>query len=160
VAYDKRIKLDPDPMPLKPAILVLMHRKKRMAYIGYTSNARGRAAVLASMIRHRDSAGRSLLRGLPEGGVEDFTLTALKVGLEPALADKMVRQVQKRFERDGLKMFGANRSAVGQVVLDGERMTIVEAMKRTGSKQQYQAIYRRLQRGWDPKEAFDLVGRE
>ena len=159
MAYDKRMKLDPDPMPLRPAILLLMHKKKRMAYVGYTSNARGRAAVLASMIRHRDN-GRSLLRALPEGGVEDFSLTALNVGLAPEAADKTVRAVQKRFERGGMKMFGANRSAMPRVVLDGQAMTIVEAMKKTGSKRQYQAIYRRLMRGWDPKEAFDLVERE
>jgi hypothetical protein len=159
MTYDKRISLDPDPMPLKPAILVLLHRKKRMAYVGYTSNARGRAAVLGSMIRHRDESERSLLRGLPEGGVGDFSIDAISVGLEAEAADKTVRKVQLRLEREGYKMFGANRSATPKVVLDGEAMTIVEAMKRTKTKNSYQTTYRRLQRGWDPKEAFGLIGR-
>jgi len=160
MAYDKRMQLKPDPMPLKPAVLVLVHRKRKMAYVGYTSNARGRAAVLGSMIRHRDTSERSLLRGLPEGDVEDFSLEAFHVGIEPEVADKAVRRMQKVLVGKGLKMFGANRSAVGRVELDGQRMTIVEAMKKYGTKQGYQAVYRRLQRGWDPKEAFDLVQRD
>ena len=53
MAYDVPLKSDPTPMPLRPAILILTHKRKRAAFISYTSNARGRAAVLASMIRHR-----------------------------------------------------------------------------------------------------------
>jgi hypothetical protein len=59
MAYEVQIKSDPSPMPLAPAILVLMHKRRRTAFIGYTTNARGRAAVLASAIRHREDAART-----------------------------------------------------------------------------------------------------
>ena len=56
MAYETQIRSDPSPMPLAPAILVLLHKRRKAAFIAYSTNARGRAAVLASSIRHRDEA--------------------------------------------------------------------------------------------------------
>jgi hypothetical protein len=45
------------------------------------------------------------------------------------------------------------------VVLDGKRMTIVEAMEVAKCKEGYQTVYRRIQRGWSVKEALNLAER-
>lgn len=157
MAYDVSLRSDPSPMPLAPAILILLHKRKRAAFIGYTTNARGRAGVLTSAIRHRDSALRNHLRGLPEGEVKDFALMAVNIGLDKRSADERVERLQAKFERDGFKLFGGSRSALGKVTLNGKRMTIVEAMEEAKCKAQYQTVYRRLQRGWTVKEALDLA---
>jgi hypothetical protein len=168
-------------MPLGSAILMLKHRRKRAVYFTYTTNARGRAAVLVSMIRHRKEAEESqkewdryersrngpkpkskrmtTIADLPEGGVEDFQLYALEEGLKARDGDAKVAAYEKKAEKEGFKLFGKTRSAIPKVLLDGKRMSIVEAMKRTGVNAGYQAIYRRLLRGWDAKEAFGLVPR-
>jgi hypothetical protein len=43
--------------------------------------------------------------------------------------------------------------------LYGKRMTIVEAMEAAGTKENYQTVYRRIQRGWKVKEALGLTER-
>src|SRR5262245_8190726 len=127
MAYDTTLKTDPSPMPLKPAILILLHKRRKMAFVAYTTNARGRAAVLTSMIRHRPAEEgngakppktgkkkeyRNHLRDLPEGSVKDFALLATNIGLEARKANDMVEKLQKKFERDGFTLFGGTRSAL------------------------------------------------
>jgi len=159
MAYDVQIKSDPSPMPLAPAILILMHKRRRSAFIAYSSNARGRAAVLASSIRHRDDAERNHLRDLPPGDITDFALMAVNVGLDRKEADDKVEKLQRKFERDGFKLFGGSRSAMPKITLDGKRMSIVEAMEVAKCKENYQTVYRRIQRGWKTKEALGLTDR-
>ena len=187
MAYDIQLKTDPNPMPLKPAVLVLIHKRRRQVFVSYTTNARGRTAVLASMIRHRPGSKlqrsatangkpavgsaratgggrkpkvmRNHLRDLPEGTVADFAVMAMNVGLEPKKADAQVEKVGRMFERKGFTIFGGARSAIPKVVLDGKRMTIVEAMEVAKAKDSYQTVYRRIQRGWPVKEALGLVER-
>jgi len=159
MAYETQIKSDPSPMPLAPAVLVLMHKRRRSAFIAYSSNARGRAAVLASSIRHREEAARNHLRDLPPGEIQDFALLAMHVGLDKKEADEKVAKLQRKFERDGFKLFGGSRSALPKVSLGGKRMTIVEAMVEAKTKENYQTVYRRIQRGWSVKEALGLVDR-
>lgn len=159
MAYDIQLKQDPTPMPLKPALLILMHKRRRAAFVCYTSNARGRAAVLASSIRHRDALERAHIRDLPEGAVSDFALLATRVGLEPKLADDAVERLKRKLERDGFKIFGGSRSAMPMVTLNGKRMTLAAAMVEAKTKSAYQTTYRRLQRGWPLKQALGLEER-
>lgn len=177
MAYDVQLKTDPNPMPLKPAILLLLHKRRKQVFISYTTNARGRTAVLASMIRHRPGANdggraarstgggrkvkvmRNHLRDLPEGEVKDFAVMALNIGLEPKKANEQVAKLQRKFERDGYTLFGGARSAIPKVVLDGKRMTIVDAMAVAKVKDSYQTVYRRIQRGWPVKQALGLQER-
>ena len=167
MAYDIQLKTDPSPLPLKPAVLVLIHRKRRQAFVSYTTNARGRAAVLASMIRHRPGSKvnakrktiHNHLRDLPEGGVREFAVMALHIGIEPKKGDHYVERTQRLFERKGFTLFGGARSAIPKVVLDGRRMTIVEAMAQSKAKDSYQTVYRRIQRGWPVKQALGLAER-
>jgi hypothetical protein len=159
MAYDTPLKSDPSPMPLKPAVLILLHRRRKMAFVSFTSNARGRAAVLASAIRHRDSAKRGHLKDLPDGDIKDFALLATNIGLEAKKANKTVEKLQKKMERDGFKLFGGTRSAIPKVSLNGRRMSLVEAMAEAKCKAGYQTVYRRVQRGWPVRQALDLEER-
>lgn len=160
MAYDTPLKSDPSPMPLKPAILILTHKRRRMAFISYTTNARGRAAVLASMVRHRKKTKRNHLRDLPEGDIKDFELMAVNIGLERAKGDAMVERYQRKFEKSGYRLFGGPRSAVPLIAVNGKRMTLVEAMNTHKVKENYQTVYRRIQRGWPVKQALGLEDRK
>jgi hypothetical protein len=160
VAYDLQLRSDPSPMPLKSAILLLLHKRRKAAFIGYTINARGRAAVLSSAIRHRETMERAHLRDLPEGDIRDFVLLATHVGIEAKKANAAVEKLQKKFERDGYKLFGGTRSAQPLITLNGRRMSIVEAMREAKCKAGYQTVYRRVQRGWPVKQALDLEERK
>lgn len=157
MTYDTTLKSDPSPLPLQPAILSLIHKRKKQVFVAYTSNARGRAAVLASAIRHRKKASRNHLKDLPEGEIADFVVLCTSIGLEAAKGDKAVERLQRSFEKRGFKLFGQPRSAVPAVWLNGRRMTIAEAMTEAKCKSNYQTVYRRLQRGWTAKEALDLA---
>lgn len=158
--YDVQMKQDPNPMPLKPAILILMHKRRKAAFVCYSSNARGRAAVLVSSIRHRDDLERAHLRDLPPGDVTDFALLATRIGLEAKLADEAVDRMKKKLERDGFKIFGGSRSAMPMVVLNGRRMTLAAAMEEAGTDAHYQTVYRRIERGWPLKQALELEDRQ
>ena len=159
IAYDVPLKTDPSPLPLKPAILILLHRRKKAMFIAYTTNARGRAAVLATMIRHRKTK-RNHLRDLPDGDIRDFTVVATKLDLDKREADDAVVRLQRHYEKRSFKMFGGPRSALPKVLLNGKRMTIVDAMEEAKCKDNYQTCYRRIQRGWPVKQALGLEPRE
>jgi hypothetical protein len=158
MAYDVPLKTDPSPLPLKPAILILLHRRKKAMFIAYTTNARGRAAVLATMIRHRKTK-RNHLRDLPDGDIRDFTVVATKLDLDKREADDAVVRLQRHYEKRSFKMFGGPRSALPKVLLNGKRMTIVDAMDVAGTKDNYQTVYRRIQRGWPVKQALGMEER-
>jgi hypothetical protein len=159
MAHDVQLKTDPSPLPLKPAILLLMHKRRKAVFVSYTSNARGRAAVLANAIRHRDSLKRNHLRDLPEGEVGDFVILATRIGLDPKDGDEAVEKMQRKMERDGYRLFGGTRSAQPKVFLNGRRVSLVQAMEEAKTKAGYQAVYRRIQRGWPVKQALELVER-
>ena len=156
--YDTTLRSDPDPMPLASAILTLLHRRKKQAFVAFTTNARGRAAVIASAIRHRDKMERGHLRDLPEGKVEDFALLATHIGIEASKADAAVSRLRRKLEKDGYKFFGSVRSAQPRVWLNGRRMSIAEAMEATKCKAPYQTVYRRFARGWSTKDALEMGG--
>ncbi len=156
---ETRLRSDPSPLPLQPAILVLVHPRRRKAFVSFSTNARGRGAVLATSIRHRKDSERNHLRDLPDGDIADFTLMAVDIGLDKRKADKRVEQVERSFERKGFTIFGGARSAVPKVLLDGKRYTIVEAMEMTKCKEAYQTVYRRIQRGWPVKQALGIEKR-
>ena len=160
MAYDVKVKFDPPVMPLKPALLILMHRRKKAAFVCYTSNARGRAAVLASAIRHRDDAERAHLRDLPEGEVKDFALLATRIGLEPKVADEAVDRLC--FDSSVTASASSAARAVGLpvVTFNSCRMTLAAAPPvEAKTSSHYQTVYRRLQRGWPLKAALDLEER-
>jgi hypothetical protein len=159
MAHDVVFKTDPSPLPLKPGVLLLIHKRRKAVFVTYTSNCRGRAAVLANAIRHRDKHKRNHLRDLPEGSVEDFVVLAARIGLDPKEGDDVVERMKRKMERDGYKLFGGARSAVPKVFFGGRRVSLVQAMGEAKTKTAYQAVYRRLQRGWPVKEALDLVER-
>jgi hypothetical protein len=154
MAHDTQLKTDPATLPLKPAILLLIHKRRKAVFVSYTSNARGRASVLGNAIRHRDTLKRNHLRGLPEGGVEDFVIMALRIGLDPKDANEAVERLKRKMERDGYRLFGGTRSAVPKVFFGSRRVTLVQAMEEAGTTAGYQAVYRRLQRGWSVKDAL------
>ena len=159
MAYDVQLRTDHSPMPLKPAIVILLHKRRKSAFISYTINARGRAAVLSSAIRHRETMERAHLRDLPEGDVRDFVLLATNIGIDNRKANVSVDKLRKKFERDGYKLFGGTRSAQPLVTLNGKRMSLVDAMKEAKCKAGYQTVYRRVQRGWPIKQALDIEDR-
>ena len=159
MAHDVTLKTDPSPLPLKPAVLLLIHKRRKAMFISYTSNARGRAAVIANAIRHRATLKRNHLRDLPEGDVTDFVVLATKIGLDPKQGDEAVEKLQRKYEREGYRLFGGTRSAVPKVFLNGRRMSLVDAMGEAKTKSGYQAVYRRIQRGWPVRQALELVER-
>jgi hypothetical protein len=159
MAHDVQLKCDPSPLPLKPAVLLLIHKRRKAVFVSYTSNARGRAAVLANAIRHREKLKRNHLRDLPEGDVSDFVILATKLDLPAKEGDEAVERMQRKMERDGYRLFGGTRSAVPKVFLNGRRVSLVQAMEEAKTKAGYQAVYRRLQRGWPVRQALELAER-
>src|SRR5262245_25860410 len=157
MTYNDTLKSDPSPLPLQPAILSLVNKRRRAVFVSYTTNARGRAAVFASAIRHRKKAERNHLSDLPEGDINEFVVLCTSIGIEARKGDAAVERMQRAFEKRGYKLFGRPRSAVPAVVLNGKRMSIAEAMEVSGTKSNYQTVYRRIQRGWSTKEALDLA---
>ena len=157
MTHDTTLKTDPAPLPLQPAILSLIHKKRRAVFVSYTTNARGRAAVFASAIRHRKTSERNHLRDMPAGVVTDFAVLCTSIGIEASKADAAVERLQKKFERDGFTLFGKPRSAQPAVWLNGKRMTIADAIVASGTKSNYQTVYRRILRGWSTREALDLA---
>src|SRR5262245_15011962 len=128
MSYDIKLRTQPSPLPLKPAVIILLHKRRKSAFVSYTSNARGRVSVLANVIRHREQLARKHLRDMPPGEILDFAVLAEYIGLEPERANRMVKRVKNRLINDGYKLFGGQRNAEPIVILNGKRLSIVDAM--------------------------------
>ena len=147
---------EPDVIPLKPGVFALLNRKRRFAYISYTSNLQKRSHSMSHMLLSYDASTKAYwpIRGLPKHPSDEFTFKVMSSG---AAADAMeaVARAQRKFIAKGYRIIGGHRAVSPTVTIKGKTMTLAEAV-REYSKVKYLTAYRRLERGWTVEQALGL----
>ena len=146
---------EPDVIPLTAGVFALVNRKRRFAYISYTTNLQKRSHSMSHMLLSYDADTRAYwpIRDLPKHGSDEYTFTVMQ---GPA-ADPMeaVARAQRKYMQKGYKIIGGQRAASPTIVLRGKRMTLADAV-REHSDVKYLTAYRRLERGWSVEQALGL----
>lgn len=147
---------EPDVIPLTPGVFALVNRKRRFAYVSYTSNLQKRSHSMSHMLLSRDANAKAYwpIRDLPKHPSDEYTFVVCQK--EAADPTEAVTRAQRKYLNKGYRIVGGQRASSPQVLLDGKRMTLVDAIKKSGSKIKYLTCYRRLERGWTVEQALGL----
>ena len=142
-----------------PGVYALTIKRKRTAYLAWTQNLQKRSHALAHML----DTGKSSIKDLPlkdDDGKRippsDFTFIVLRAGVSEDDADKMMVRMRKPFEEKRYKLVDGARSPIPIVELDGEVMTLTEAIAKHRPKLKYTTAWRRLQRGWTIEQTLEM----
>ena len=149
---------EPPFVPHLPGVFALVNRKRRYAYVSYTSNLQKRSHSLSHMLMRQDEDPSSYwpIRDLPKQPSDEHVFMVMNSKAPPAEALSAVANVQRAFASKGYRLIEGNRAASPSIVVAGRKMSLSDAV-REYSKLQYLTVYRRIERGWLPEEALGLV---
>lgn len=146
---------DPEVIPLLPGVFALVNKKRRFAYVSYTSNLQKRSHSLSHMLLSHDEDERAYwpIRELPKHPSDEYTF----VVMQKEAADPMeaVARAQRKWMGKSYTIIGGQRASSPMVTLRGRTMTLADAVANH-SKVKYLTAYRRLERGWTVEQALGL----
>jgi hypothetical protein len=148
---------DPVLIPRKPGVFALINKKRRLAYVAFTSDLQKRSHSLAHMLVNPKTHWS--LKDLPKHPAGEFTFTIVAELAHPAAANKSVRIIQaaeKEIAKKNYRLIDGSRSAVPMVEYKGEHMPLTEAMEKSKCKAKYITVWRRIDRGWTVEQALDI----
>lgn len=150
---------EPDVIPLAAGVFALINRKRRFAYVSYTSNLQKRSHSMSHMLLAHDADPKVYwpIKDLPKHPSDEFTFKVMVEGsfAHPNKAAEAVAAAQRKFVRKGYRLIAGQRATNPMVTLRGKRMTLADAVRETG-KVKYLTAYRRLERGWTVEQALGL----
>jgi hypothetical protein len=144
---------DPIVVPRKAGIYALANKKRRYAYIAYSRNLQKRSHGLAHMLTHPEAWS---IANLPRHPAEEWTFMTLRQDITPEQSGRMIANIRRQFEEKNYTVIDGSRSPLPTIELDGEKMTLVDAIAKAGCKDQYITVWRRLKRGWSVRQAIGM----
>jgi hypothetical protein len=97
------------------------------------------------------------IRDLPKHPSDEFTFKVMRLDAkhdgDSSLA--AVASAQKKLMAQGFRIITGHRATSPTIKLDGRRMTLADAV-RDYSDVKYLTVYRRIERGWQVKQALGL----
>lgn len=150
---------EPAVVPLKRGVFALVNKKRRFAYIAFTSNLQKRSHSMSHMLLAQDKSKKAYwpIKDLPKHPSDEFTFVVERQkGVTNENSMAQVALVQRAYQGKGYKVIDGQRSASPMVTYKGKKMSLVDAIKASGSKVKYLTAYRRLERGWSVEQALGL----
>jgi hypothetical protein len=142
-----------------PGVFALSIKSRRTAYLAWTQNLQKRSHALAHMLDSGKSSIKDLPLTDPEGKripPSDYTFIVLRENVGQDDADRWMARLRKPFEDKRYKLVGGARSPIPIVELNGETMTLTEAIATHRPKLKYTTAWRRLKRGWTIEQTLDM----
>ena len=146
---------DPVLIPRRPGVFLLTNRKRRLVYVAYSSDLQKRSHSLAHMLVNPKTHWS--IKDLPKHPPGEFTFQVLAENVSPAAASKVIATAEKDARSKNYRVVGGSRSATPMVTLDGEYLTLSDAIVRSRCKSNYITVWRRLDRGWTVEQALGLA---
>lgn len=159
MASDKIMGREPIHIQGVPGIFALTNKSRRVAYLAWSQNLQKRSHALAHML----ASGKSSIKDLPMRDSDgkkipagDYMFIVLRENVPDEDADRWLARAKKPFEEKRYRLIEGSRSPIPIVELDGETMTLTEAIAKNAPKLKYTTAWRRLQRGWTVEQALDI----
>lgn len=150
---------EPDDIPLTPGVFALLNRKRRFAYVSYTSNLQKRSHSMSHMLLSHDAdpAVYWPIRDLPKHDSGEYTFRVIRADRKHAGGESLVAvaTAQRRLLAKGFRIISGHRATSPTIRLYGRNMTLVDAVDAY-SDIKYITVYRRIERGWTLKQALGI----
>lgn len=148
---------EPPYVPAAAGVFALLNRKRRFAYVAYTSSLQKRSHSLAHMLASHDRDPKSYwpIRDLPKHPSDEFSFVVLADAVKPDQSLGAVAVAQKAFAAKSYRIVGGHRAAAPLITFGGRKISLAVAV-REHSDVVYITAYRRLMRGWTPRQALGL----
>lgn len=144
---------DPVTIPRSPGVYALVNKKRRYAYIAFSANMQKRSHSMSYMLQNPETWA---IAQLPIHPAEEWTFMVVKENVEPEAAQRVIKATTKEFTERNYSVVGGGRSAVPTIDFEGTKVTLVDAIARSGCKDQYITVWRRLKRGWTVNQALGI----
>lgn len=161
------MKREPATVPAKPGVYAIVNKKRRFAYVAYTTTLMKRSHSIAYMLKKHDEYRASTdpkhpepywsISELPKHDSDEYTFMTLAVDVRPGDASDAVLQAQELLRGKRYAIVDGNRTNSETVTFQGKPMALTDALARSGSKVKYATAYRRLQRGWTIEQVLGLA---
>ena len=145
---------DPVLIPRKPGVFALLNKKRRLAYVAYSSDLQKRSHSLAHMLQNPRTHWS--LKDLPKHPAGEFMFTVVADDVPPDRAPRFIGAAERSARSKNYRVVEGSRSAVPMVHFDGDFITLADAMVRSRCKTKYITVWRRLDRGWSVEQALGL----
>jgi len=145
---------DPVLIPRKPGVFMLLNRKRRLAYVAYTSDLQKRSHSLAHMLQNPKTHWS--LKDLPRHPPGEFTFMVVADTINERAAARIIRAAETEIAAKNYRLVSGSRGAVPMVTFKGEAMPLTEAIDKAKCKAKYITVWRRIDRGWTVEQAVDL----
>jgi hypothetical protein len=143
---------DPVLIPRKPGVFMLLNKKRRFAYVAFTSDLQKRSHSLAHMLQNPKTHWS--LKDLPKHPAGEFTFMVVADTINERAAARIIRAAEKEITDKSYRLITGSRGAVPMVVYKGEEMALVEAIAKAKCKIKYITVWRRIDRGWTIEQAL------
>jgi len=141
-------------IPRKPGVFVLSNKKRRLAYIAYSTDMQKRSHSLAHMLQNPKTHWS--LKDLPKHPAGEFTFMVIEEDVAPPQAPRIVAAAERAAKNKNYRLVEGSRSTIPMVTLNGRHMTLADALASTRSRVKYITAWRRLDRGWTPAQAIGI----
>jgi hypothetical protein len=146
---------DPVLIPRKPGVFMLVNRKRRLAYVAYSSDLQKRSHSLAHMLQNPKTHWS--LKDLPKHPAGEFEFMVMAEDVEPQRAPRYIGAAERSARNKNYRIVEGSRSAVPMVWYGGEYLTLADAIAKARCRVKYITVWRRLDRGWTTEQALGLA---
>jgi hypothetical protein len=144
---------DPVLIPRRSGVFILRNKKRRLAYVAFSSDLQKRSHSLAHMLSNPKTHWS--IRDMPKHPAGEFTFSVLSESTEEQAA-KIMTAAARQISAQKYRLVGGSRAAMPTIVLNGVSLPLTDAIARSKCKEKYITVWRRLDRGWTPEQALGI----
>jgi hypothetical protein len=151
---------EPATVPAVAGVYALVNRKRKYAYVAYTSNLQKRSHSLSHMLLESDRKGDKCywaISDLPRHASGEYVFMVFASAIEEADAKNTIATVRRSLGRKGYRLIDGQRGTAATVTFNGKTMLLTEALVLSKSKVKYPTAWRRIERGWTVEQALGLA---
>jgi len=153
----------PAQIPALPGVFALMNGRRKFVYVAYSQNLQKRSHSMSHMLMNQDRSKKAYwpIKDLPKHPSDEFTFVEMLSPVPPEKALQKIAQVQRGFMAKNFRIISGHRAGTPVITLGGRKLNLAEAVRGANhsgksNPAKYSTVYRRIQRGWLPKQALGL----
>jgi len=150
---------EPATIPPVAGVYALVNRKRKYAYVAFTTNLQKRSHSLSHMLLESDRKGAKCywaISDLPRHPSGEYTFMVFASAIPEADAKNTIAAVRRSLGRKNYRLIDGQRSTAAMVTFDGKQMLLTEALVLSKSKVKYPTAWRRIERGWTVEQALGI----
>jgi hypothetical protein len=145
---------EPVAVPRRPGVYALVNKKRRLAYVAFSTDLQKRSHSLAHMLQNPKTHWS--IKDLPRHPAGEFTFSVIAEGVAEKNAARYISAAEREIADKNYRLVLGSRGAVPLVNFKGEQMPLTDAIEKAKCKAKYITVWRRIDRGWSVEQALGL----